>query len=103
MQNNLLPLQDVEKIERRGRPKFEFSDDLQCLIRTAIRGGMSREAVGRALGIDPTTIRKYFSTFFRVEEIAAVQASKRLRKMGSELHRISEELAAQASRSEGAE
>lgn len=101
MQKPLFPMPEVQKEERRGRQKIVLSEQLQCLIRHAIRGGMSREAVGHALGIDPSTIRKYFSTSVAVRDEGALQASRRLRKMGSELHRISEELASQGSGSEG--
>ena len=63
---------------------------------------MSFDDLGAAIDIDPKTLRKYFSAsrVLPIDDVADA-ASKRLRKMGSELHRISEELAAQSRRSEG--
>lgn len=101
-QKPLFPMPEVQKEERRGRPKIELNEQIQCLIRYAIRGGMSANAVGRATGIDPKTIRKYFSGSQVPEAAEIPRVLDRLREIGSELHMISEDLAAQATRSEGA-
>lgn len=91
---NLFGEPETSKSNNRGRPSLKLSEEIQCVIRSAIRGGMSRDAIGEALGIDPKTIRKYFSGRGTSADGELERASVRVRKMGSELHRIAEEMQA---------
>jgi NADH/NAD ratio-sensing transcriptional regulator Rex len=51
---------------------------------------MPRDDIAHVLGIEPTTLRKYFSPFSDIGNTDAARAAVRLRKMGSELLRIAE-------------
>lgn len=92
MQDQLFEMPEPAPPPRRGRPPVEITQEKQDLIKAAMRGGMSREAIATAIGLDPKTLRKYFSPSPDAPAHDLNRASVRLRKIATEIERIAAEI-----------